>query len=569
MAFYQTPPTLGNQFDDDRVLGAYLKRTLTPDVHARIVPELREMGDLAGHEMYRLQLEDRLNEPRLESWDAWGKRKDHIEVTPLWKKAAKVACEHGLIGSAYDKQNGEAARIHQFAMVYLFDPSSDVYTCPLAMTDGAAKTLLVHRDIQDENDFAAQAYKRLTSRDPAYAWTSGQWMTERTGGSDVGLTETVAKADENGRYRLYGTKWFTSATTSQMALTLGRPEGNPSGGRGLALFFVEVYGADGRMNGILVNRLKDKLGTRKVPTAELTLDGALASPVKGTTDGIRNISPMLNITRTWNAICAAAGMRRGVALARDYARQRVQFGAALSDKPLHADTLAGLQAETEGAFHLAFRAVELLGREEAGVMTESEARLLRLVTPLAKLTTGKQSVNVLSEVLECFGGAGYVEDTGIPRLYRDAQVLPIWEGTTNVLSLDTLRAIQKEGPLEDLLAEIRNLAQTANDAALQTAGKQAVDAAEHAAKWLIKTFANDPLGVESGARRFALTLGRSLELALLVRSGAFAMENDRDGRARAAALRFAAHGVDLIRDEDRTLAAALANDRPLDVDLAD
>jgi acyl-CoA dehydrogenase len=567
MAFYQTPPTLGNQFDDDRVLGAYLRRALTPETHARIVPELREMGDLAGDELYRMQLADRLNEPRLESWDAWGKRKDHIEVTPVWKRAARIAAEHGLIGTAYEKRDGEGSRIHQFAKVYLFDPSTDVYSCPLAMTDGAAKTLLVHRDVHDENDFAAMAYKRLTSRDPAYAWTSGQWMTERTGGSDVGLSETVAKMDEDGRYRLYGTKWFTSATTSQMALTLGRPEGNPAGGRGLALFFVEVYGADGRMNGILVNRLKDKLGTRKVPTAELTLDGTLASPVKGTADGIRNISPMLNITRTWNAVCAAAGMRRGVALARDYAKQRVQFGAALSDKPLHADTLAGLQAETEGAFHLAFRAVELLGREEAGVITESEARLLRLVTPLAKLTTGKQAVAVLSEVLECFGGAGYVEDTGIPRLYRDAQVLPIWEGTTNVLSLDTLRAIQKEGPLDDLLAEIRNLAATANDAALQSTGEQAVKAAEHAAQWLIATFAKDPLGVESGARRFALTLGRSLELALLVRSAAHAIEHDRDARPRAAALRFAAHGVDLIRDEDRALSAALANDLPLTLDV--
>lgn len=566
MAFYQTPPSLGNQFDDDRVLGAYLKRSLTPDVHAKIVPEMREMGELAGHDLYRLQLEDRLNEPRLESWDAWGKRKDHIEVTPLWKKAARIASEHGLIGAAYDKQHGEAARIHQFAMVYLFEPSSDVYSCPLAMTDGAAKTLLVHRDVHDEKDFAAHAFKRLTSRDPAYAWTSGQWMTERTGGSDVGLTETVAKEDENGRYRLYGTKWFTSATTSQMSLTLGRPEGNPPGGRGLALFFVEVYGADGQMNGILVNRLKDKLGTRKVPTAELTLDGTLATPVKGTQDGIRNISPMLNITRTWNAICAAAGMRRGVALARDYAKRRVQFGAALSDKPLHSDTLAGLQAETEGAFHLAFRAVELLGREEAGTMTESESRLLRLITPLAKLTTGKQAVSVMSEVLECFGGAGYVEDTGIPRLYRDAQVLPIWEGTTNVLSLDTLRAIQKEGPLDDLLAEIRALAASANDDALRAAGNQATKAAEHAASWLMNTFAKDPLGVEAGARRFALTLGRSLELALLVRSGAYAMEHDRDGKPRAAALRFAAHGVDLIRDEDRTLASALANDLSLTID---
>jgi len=563
MAFYQTPPTLGNQFDDDRVLGAYLQRALSPDVHARIVPELRAMGELSGNELYRMQIEDRLNDPQLVSWDAWGNRQDRIELSPLWKKAARLACEQGLVATAYEKQSGAASRIHQFAMVYLFDPSSDVYTCPLAMTDGAAKTLLVHRNVHDENDFAANAFKRLTSRDPERAWTSGQWMTERTGGSDVGLSEAVARAAADGRYRLYGTKWFTSTAHAQMALTLGRPEGNPAGGRGLALFYVEVFDANGGMNGISLNRLKDKLGTRKVPTAELVLDGTLATPVRGTSEGVRNITPMLNITRTWNAVCAAAGMRRGVALARDYAKRRVQFGAALSDKPLHVDTLAGMQAETEGAFHLAFRAVELLGREEAGVMTESEARLLRLVIPLAKLTTGKQAVAVVSEVLECFGGAGYVEDTGIPRLYRDVQVLPIWEGTTNVLSLDALRAIQKEGPLEELLDEIRGLAKAASDEALRSAGDQAVAAAQHAAQWIRDTFAKNPLGVESGARRFALTLGRSLELALLVRSAAHALAHGGDGRPRAAALRFASHGVDLIHDEDPALSSALGNDVPM------
>src|SRR5439155_8705142 len=144
----------------------------------------------------------------------------------------------------------------------------------------------------------------------------GQWMTERTGGSDVGLSETVARQSPEG-WRLYGTKWFTSATTSQMALTLARPEGNGPGGRGLALFYLEVRDAEGRPN-VQLNRLKDKLGTRKVPTAELTLDGARAQPVAGLSDGIRNISSMLNITRTWNAVMAASGMRRGLALARDY-----------------------------------------------------------------------------------------------------------------------------------------------------------------------------------------------------------------------------------------------------------
>jgi len=140
----------------------------------------------------------------------------------------------------------------------------------------------------------------------------------------------------------YGRKWFTSAVASQIALTLARPEGNPPGGRGLALFYVETRDETGRPRNIEINRLKDKLGTRKVPTAELTLAGTPAKLVMGTTDGVRNITPLLNITRLWNGISAVALMRRGLALAFDYASKRVAFGAALSEKPLHIDTLAGL-----------------------------------------------------------------------------------------------------------------------------------------------------------------------------------------------------------------------------------
>ncbi|MEJ7735768.1 MAG: acyl-CoA dehydrogenase family protein [Polyangiaceae bacterium] len=561
MAFYQDPPELGNQYTDDRVLRSYLARTFDPAGLRVVEPTLAHMGELAGGKLYRMQLEDRLNEPKLVQWDAWGKRVDRIEITPLWHEAKRIAAEEGVVATAYEKKSGPLSRVHQFALVYLFDASSDVYTCPLAMTDGAAKTLTVHAD----RALLERAVSRLTSRDPARAWTSGQWMTERTGGSDVGASETIARAepDGSGLFRLHGTKWFTSATTSQMALTLGRPEGNPPGGRGLALFYVEVWDETGPKAGIHVNRLKDKLGTRKVPTAELTLDGALAQPVVGLEHGIRNIAPMLNVTRTWNAVCAAGGMRRGVALARDFARKRAQFGSLLRDKPLHADTLAGLAAETAGAFHLAFRAVELLGKEEAGELSEREGKLLRLVTPLAKLTTGKQAVAVLSEVLECFGGAGYVEDTGLPRLLRDAQVLPIWEGTTNVLSLDTLRAIAKDGSLDELVGEVRALVGAARDARLVAVGKQAVDALAHAQVWLTETYGADPLSVEAGARRFALTLGRSFELALLVRHAQWSLDHEHDGRAAAEAARFAAHGVDLVGRAPREESAALADDAPI------
>jgi alkylation response protein AidB-like acyl-CoA dehydrogenase len=235
MPFFQDPPELDNQYDTDRVLRSYLARSVDAAVLREIEPSLREMGELAAGRLYRLQREDRLNEPVLTSWDAWGRRVDRIEVSPLWREARTIACEHGLVATAYERRHGSLSRIHQMALAYLFDASSDVYTCPLAMTDGAAKTLSVHGN----KLIADRALPRLTSRDPAFAWTSGQWMTERTGGSDVGLTETVARASGDGRYRLFGTKWFTSATTSEMALTLARPEGNPAGGRGLALFFVE------------------------------------------------------------------------------------------------------------------------------------------------------------------------------------------------------------------------------------------------------------------------------------------------------------------------------------------
>ncbi|MBL8602990.1 MAG: acyl-CoA dehydrogenase family protein [Myxococcales bacterium] len=563
MGFHQTPPSLGNQYHDDRVLRSYLRRTLPSEMLAEIEAELEALGALAGGSLYELQLSDRTREPTLTQWDAWGHRIDRIEVTPLWQRAATLASEYGLIGVPYARKHGALSRVDQFARVHLFHPSTDVYTCPLAMTDGATKTLLAHGN----EALIARAVERLTSRDPHHAWTSGQWMTERTGGSDVGLSETVARRDGD-QWRLYGTKWFTSATTSQMALTLARPEGNPAGGRGLALFFVETRDAQGRLQNIQVNRLKDKLGTRKVPTAELTLDGTPAVAVAALQDGTRAIAPMLNITRTWNAVCATSGMRRAVALARSFAARRVAFGAPLSEKPLHLDTLAGLAAEAEAGFHLTFRAVELLGKEEAKTLTPQEEALLRLLTPIVKLTTGKMAVQVASEAIESFGGAGYVEDTGLPTLLRDAQVLPIWEGTTNVLSLDTLRAIGRGDALTALVDDVNALVSTARDPRLAALGRLSLAAVDHAAD-SARTHFTIPGGeglamLEADARRIALTLGRGYALALTVRHAQWSLDHEHDPRSTLAAARFARHGIDLLDlapslDENR----ALALDAPL------
>lgn len=542
MTFQQAPPTLGNQYEDDRVLRSYLARILPAEVLSDIEPSLLEMGRLAGAELYHLQLADRLNEPVLTQWDAWGNRVDRIEVTPLWKLAEHIAAEHGVVATAYERKHGSLSRVHQCALAYLFTPSTDIYSCPLAMTDGAARTLLA----SGNQKLIDRAVPHLIAREPSEFWTAGQWMTELTGGSDVGLSETIAKQESDSEFRLYGRKWFTSAIASQIALTLARPEGNPPGGRGLALFYIETRDEHGRPRNIQINRLKDKLGTRKVPTAELTLDGTPAQLVMGTTDGVRNIAPLLNITRLWNGISSVALMRRGVALAFDYAGKRVAFGSTLAEKALHMDTLLGLQAEAEAAFHLAFYVAELTGRSESGEISEEDAWLLRLLTPIMKLTTAKQAVAVASEVLESFGGAGYVEDTGLPVLLRDSQVLPIWEGTTNVLALDTLRALGTTQSIAPLLAATTRMFESLHDPTLLDLSRVVTAALNHAESWLRESQAVDRSVLEAGARRFALTLGRATELALLIRHAQWSEAVEQDKRSTSSARRFAQAGVDLV-----------------------
>jgi acyl-CoA dehydrogenase len=555
MPFNQPPPQLANQYDDDRVLREYLVQAFPAEVLAAIEPALRDMGELAAGPLRAQQHADRLVEPVHTPWDAWGNRIDHIEVSPLWHQAHALAARSGLIAIPYERAHGQLSRVHQFALVYLFTPSTDVYSCPLAMTDGAARTLVHHAN----GALLQRALPHLTARDPARFWTSGQWMTESTGGSDVGLSETVARRDAQGQWRLHGRKWFTSAATSQMALTLARPEGNAAGGKGLALFYLETRNAQGALDHIVVHRLKDKLGTRKVPTAELTLDGAPAVPVAGLEEGVRNISPMLNVTRTWNSVSSVAYMRRAIALARDYARRRFAFGATLADKPLHQDTLAGMQAEFEAAFHLTFCLVETLGRQEAEQLDPRQQDLLRLLTPLVKLCTAKQSVALCSEALECFGGAGYVEDTGLPVLLRDAQVFSIWEGTTNVLALDALR-VAAAGPAFAALREhVAALVQAVREPALRQAAAPCLDALAQVDACLADAARAATQVVESHARRLALCMARALALALLARHAQGALERG-DRRALQAAVRFSAHGITLARCEPGT--RSLAMDEP-------
>ena len=540
--FVQESPRLTNTYASDGLLKTYLQWKLGPELLAALDRELLELGELAAGTLFELQRTDRRNEPTFTQWDPWGNRIDRIEVTALWREAERLAARLGLVAIPYERREAQRSRTRQFALVYLFHPVTDVYSCPLAMTDGAARTLLESRNSQ----LIDRAVPHLTSRDPAQFWTSGQWMTESTGGSDVGLSRTVARRDASGVWHLHGKKWFTSAANSQMAITLARPEGNGPGGSGLALFYLETHRPDRSLNGIRIERLKDKLGTRKVPTAELSLDGTTAELVGGITDGTRAIEPMLEITRTWNSVCAVASMRHALALAQDYAARRRAFGLALAEQPLHRETLADLEAVAAGAFLLTFFVVELLGRKEAGQLDDEGNVLLRFLTPVAKLATAKQAVHVVSEALEAFGGAGYIEDTGIPVLLRDTQVLPIWEGTTNVLSLDVLLRADPQRGLAALRKWLQRATGGSGDEVFESSAAVACAAIDHASRWLSSV--HDRIALQAGARRFAMTVARAAELALLVEYGNAMRDRHSTALSRDWCRRLGRERIDSIQD---------------------
>lgn len=544
MGFLQEPPQLAHPYRDDRLLLSMLERSLPPHRRAALEPDLQALGDYAQMAWQRACATSR-RKPVLTQWDAWGQRVDRIELTTAWQEGATLTTRHAVLAAGHEAH--EHARLEQFARVYLYHLASEFYTCPLAMTDGAATALKA----SGNEELLDRALPHVLSRDARSFWLSGQWMTENTGGSDVGRTETVARQDANGQWRLYGRKWFSSAVVGEMALALARPEGAGHGPGALALFYVETMDGERRKPELVIDRLKDKLGTHELPTAEIHLEGLPAWPLGELANGVRQVAPMLNITRTWNAVCATASMARAISLARDYAMRREAFGKRLIDQPLHAQTLADMQAEFEGAFALTFEVAHLLGRVEHGTAAPHEAALLRLLTPLAKLWTGKLAVRLCSEAMECFGGAGYIEDTGLPQLLRDAQVYAIWEGTTNVLSLDSLRALAG-----DQFGALQQAIDTWLADSIDAHARHEIHAAMAAAGSYLHSYAGQRDALEAGARGLALTLARCAAAALLARHDGW-MSPRGGAHAGAALRRFVGHGLSRLSHADATDTALL------------
>jgi acyl-CoA dehydrogenase len=451
--FLQTPPTLEDAWKSDRILRDALRWHVGDDLFPLAEGDLAEIGRWATSPE-ALELAHRAEREPAEhvAFGPWGHRVDTVRVSDAYRELGRKGVAAGVTALPYESTLYEdKARVVWAGLLALWGPSSALYSCPVAMTDGAARTLIEYGGA-DEMTVAG----RLTTRDLDRAWTSGQWMTETSGGSDLSRTETIARRDSDGTWRLFGSKWFTSAVDANVALTLARPEASGEGSRALALFRIHRILDDGETpNSIVVRRLKDKLGTRALPTAELELNGAVAHPVgePAAGDGIRRMSTMLNITRVHNAIGSAAALARGLAWARAYARVREVSGMLLSEQSAHRAVLADLAVDYAAALELSLRCAELLGRAEHGTISDDEVAVLRGLISVTKLATARWAVAGVTEAMEAIGGVGYCEDSGIPALVRNTHVLPIWEGTTNVLSLDFLRAASSAGALEAIIAD--------------------------------------------------------------------------------------------------------------------
>ena len=501
-----------NTYLADPALRSYLGSRLDPAVLEWAEPQLIEIGRAAPAELRRWGEECEASPPRLRTIEPWGERVDEVVYSEAWWKLKARAAAAGCVALPYERQSlnvaGPQTRVVQAALAYLFEPGTATYFCPVAMTDAAASVLIE----SGADRLRDEVLPHLVSREPDQAWTAGQWMTEQQGGSDVGANAVEARPEAGG-WRLYGRKFFCSNVGGEVVLALARPQSAGPGTAGLGLFLIPRLLADGTRNHYRIDRLKDKLGTRAMATGEVTLEGAHAELIGDLERGFAQMTPMLNITRVHNAISSAAGMRRGLMLACAYAAQRSAFGKRLDQHPLQRVVLTELAVAAEGCLHLTMRMAELLGRLECGSATDSERLLFRLGTSIAKLYTAKQAVAAASEALEAFGGQGYMEDTGIPRLLRDAQVLPIWEGTTNVLALDALRTLSKPGVAEALTAELERLGQRPDL----------------------------PAADEPNARRLAFKIGESWIRGLLEEAGA---RGPREARVAEIAASSAAEPAD-------------------------
>lgn len=476
----------GSYWEDALTLRGILKRKLSSSDLEWARPFLEAMGETASRVVEPLAARADVESPRLETHDARGERVDRIVYHPAYREMEGVAYGSGMIAIKYERESlashPDAVQLVGFALGYLFAMAEMGLYCPVCMTDGVARILSMFGG----RERFGSVIDRLASRDAGERWTGGMFLTEKVGGSDVGANETVAAKTADG-WRVSGEKWFCSNVDASAVLVTARPDGAAKGTRGLRTFLVTPRTAP----GVRIERIKEKLGVRSMPTGEVTFDRTPAEDVGDFTA----MTEMLNLSRLYNSIAAVAVMGRAAREARHYIERRRAFGRAVVEHPLARETLLDIEAEHRGAVHMTFEVVDLIGREDRG--DEEAKQLRRFLTPMVKAVTGKLAVPVVSECMELIGGNAYIEESPLPRLLRDAQVLPIWEGTTNILALDTVRAIRKSGGHRLVLDRIRKV--LPDDAAALESSLASLD--------------------EAGVRQWMDRFARAFEITLLRETG--------------------------------------------------
>lgn len=534
----QVPPLTGyDVFGTDRALTEAVQRHTPPELLAEVRGELGELGRAAGSaQVQEWGTQANANPPVLRSHDRYGHRIDEVEFHPAWHRLLGHAVGAGLTG-AWGRPAGQLRRAAGFLV---WTQAEAGHGCPLSMTHAAVPAL------RTDPELAAEWEPLLTSAvyeqglRPAARKAGallGMGMTEKQGGTDVRANTTRAEPlAAAGEYLLTGHKWFCSAPMSDGFLVLAQAPG------GLTCFLLPRVLPDGTRNPFAIQRLKDKLGNRSNASAEVEFDGSWARRVGEEGRGVRTIIGMVAATRLDCVVGSAALMRQAVAQAIHHCTYRSVFGGVLVEKPLMRNVLADLALESEAATVLAMR---LAAAYDDG--SESEGAFLRISVPAAKYWVTKRCTPVVGEALECLGGNGYVEESGLPRLLREAPLNSIWEGAGNVQALDVLRALQRE-PM-------------ALNAFLQEVGR--ARGADHRLDRAIRdmlTELADLDGIEARARRLAERMALVLQGSLLVRWAppevADAFCASRLGADRGAAFGTLPHTLDLASVVERARPVA-------------
>jgi putative acyl-CoA dehydrogenase len=493
----QVPPLVSHDVAADPALLEGLRREGAGWAEA----DLRDLGTLAGGE--QAQEWGRLAHaypPVLRTHDRFGNRIDEVEFHQSWHDLMTVAVSRGIHATPW-RDGRSGAHVARAAKMYVWGQVEPGHTCPISMTYAAVPALRHNPDLAAELEplLAATEYD-YGLRVPATkrGLIAGMSMTEKQGGSDVRANTTTARPAGDGTYLITGHKWFTSAPMSDVFLTLAQAPG------GLSCFLLPRVLPDGSRNGLFLQRLKDKLGNRSNASAELEYEDAVGWLVGEEGRGVRTIIEMVNMTRLDCVLGSAAGMRHGVVVATHHATHRSAFGTRLIDAPLMTNVLADLTVESEAATTVAMRLAGATDRAVSGDAGEEAFR--RLALAVTKYLVCKRGPAHAAEALECLGGNGYIEESGMPRLYREAPLMSIWEGSGNVAALDALRAMGRQPEsVEAFFAELDSAS---------GADHRLDDAVANLRKELA-----DTTDVELRARRLVESMALVLQGSLLVRFG--------------------------------------------------